>query len=87
MKNVTSVRRNAHAAVIGINKYEDSRIPDLTFARADAEGVYQVLIDPELGRFSPDNVTLLLDEEATQRNIRTEIGNALRRRAGKDDLV
>jgi uncharacterized caspase-like protein len=87
MKSVTSVRKNAHAAVIGINKYEDSRIPDLTFARADAEGVYQVLVDPELGRFSPENVTLLLDEKATQRNIRTEIGNALRRRAGKDDLV
>lgn len=80
-------RKNAHAVIIGINKYQDQKIPDLEFARADAEGVYQILTDPELGRISPENATLLMDEEATQRNIRSAIGTKLPRRAGEDDMV
>jgi len=80
-------RKNAHAVIIGINKYQDQKIPDLEFARADAEGVYQILTDPELGRISPENVTLLMDEEATQRNIRSAIGTKLPRRAGEQDMV
>lgn len=79
-----SYRLDAHAVIIGINKYRDSKIPDLAFARADAEGIYQALTDPELGRISPDNISLLLDEEATQRNIRSAIGTKLPRRAGEN---
>jgi hypothetical protein len=45
-------RQNAHAVIIGIDKYQDEKIPDLQFARADAEGVYQILTDPELGRIN-----------------------------------
>jgi hypothetical protein len=45
-------RQNAHAVIIGIDKYHDEKIPDLQFARADAEGVYQILTDPELGRIN-----------------------------------
>jgi hypothetical protein len=81
------VRENAHAVVIGINEYEDPRIPNLAFARADAEAVYKILIDPELGRFSPEKVHLLLDSDATERRIRTAIGRDLRRESGKSDLV
>jgi TPR repeat protein/ferredoxin len=83
----TEVRGNAHAVVIGIDIYEDRGITNLKFARADAEELYKVLIDPELGRFSPDNVILLLDEEATERNIRSAIGTQVKRRAGVDDIV
>jgi len=84
---IEQVRENAHAVVIGINEYEDPRIPNLTFARADAEEVYKILIDPKLGGFSPDNVSLLLDGDATERRIRTAIGRDVRRQAGKADLV
>jgi len=80
-------RKNAHAVIIGINKYQDPNIPNLTYARADAEGLYRILIDPELGRIPRDNVILLLDEEATASNIRSAIGDEIPRRAGEQDLV
>ena len=80
-------RQNAHAVIIGINRYFDPNIADLTYARADAEGVYQALTNPDLGRFSPENVILLLDEKASQRKISTAIGTTLRRQADENDLV
>jgi hypothetical protein len=86
-ENAMSLRRNAHAVIIGIDKYQDEKIPDLQFARADAEGVYQILTDPELGRIPPENVILLLDENATQQNIRSAIGDEIPSRAGEDDFV
>ena len=54
MNDVKDFRQNVHAVIIGINKYQDQKIPDLEFARADAEGIYKILADPELGRISPD---------------------------------
>ena len=87
MSERPQLRNDAYAVLIGIDKYEDPRIPNLTFARADAQGIHEVLVDPELGRFPPENVTLLTDEEATERQIRTVIGRDLRRSAGADDLV
>lgn len=82
-----SVRADAHAVVIGINRYADPQIRDLRYARADAEAVYAVLTDPTLGRFDPDRVTFLLDEEATQRRIRSAIGTHLPRQADEEDTV
>jgi len=80
-------REDAHAVVIGINEYVDPKIPNLRFARADAEAIYNVLIDPEIGRFKPDNVTLLVDDKATERNIRSALGTQLPRRAGRESTV
>ena len=79
--------RSRHAVIIGIDRYQDDRIPNLHCARADAEAVYGVLTDPCLGRFPPDNVTLLLDENATERKIRSALGTDLPRRAGSQDTV
>jgi uncharacterized caspase-like protein len=87
MGKSSSYRDNAHAVIIGINQYEDKNIPDLKFARADAEAIHNVLSDPELGRISPDNIILLLDEQATQRKIRSAIGTKIPRRAGEKDVV
>jgi len=87
MNQANPLRADAHAVIIGINKYQDEKIPDLTFARADGEGIYQILTDPELGRIAPNNVILLLDEEATAKNIRSAIGDEISRRAGEQDLV
>src|SRR6185312_14508477 len=80
-------RNDAHAVVIGINQYNDPGIPQLQFARADAEAMHSVLVDPAVGRFRPENVVLLVDENATERRIRSEIGTRLPRRAGPDDAV
>ena len=67
-------RDDAFAVIIGINEYVDPNIPNLRFARADAEAIHDVLIDPAIGRFKPENVTLLVDGEATERNIRSALG-------------
>jgi hypothetical protein len=80
-------RSDTHAVIIGIDHYEDGRIPDLRYARADAEAVHTVLTDPSLGRFLPANVTLLLDEQATEREIKTALGTDLPARAGAEDTV
>ena len=80
-------KRNAYAVVIGIDNYQDSLIPDLTFARADAEGIYQTVTNAGIVGIPPENVILLLDEEATQRNIRSAIGTKIPRRVGEHDLV
>ncbi len=87
MERSSSYRDNAYAVIVGINQYEDKSIPDLKFARADAEAIYDVLSHPELGRISPDNIILLLDENATQRKIRSAIGTKIPRRAGENDVV
>jgi uncharacterized caspase-like protein len=79
--------RSAHAVIIGINRYADSRIPDLRYARADAESFHDVLTDSEFGQFPQDNVRVLVDEHATRKNIIAEIGVALPKRVSSNDLV
>src|SRR3954469_7058534 len=81
------LRDDAHAVVIGINKYKDERIPDLGFACADAQWIYDILTDPAVGHFRRDNVTLLLDEKATERGITSAIATQLPKRAGSGDTV
>ena len=80
-------RSDAYAVVIGINEYQDDSISHLQYARADAQAIYDVLVDPELGRFNPDNVELLLDGSATAKAIRTAIATNLPRKAQEEDTV
>lgn len=56
---------NSHALVIGINEY--AKASPLSYAVSDAQGVQDALVN-ELG-FPSDNVTLLLDSEATKEKI------------------
>lgn len=72
---------NVQAVIVGINRYLDDSIPRLKFARADAEAIDEVLTSPGLWAIPPDNVTLLLDEQASLNNIRSALGGALRRKA------
>jgi len=75
-----------HAVVIGINSYRDPRIPNLEYARDDAEAIARLIesaIHPEDRR-----VTVLLDSEANAVAIRRAIGEALPRTAtARDDIV
>lgn len=87
MSGAIKYRKNAYAVIIGINKYQDNRIPNLKFARADAEAIHQILIDPRLGCISPENIILLLDENATQRKIRSAIGTQIPRLTSDNDVV
>ena len=80
-------RVDAHAVVIGINDYQDPRIPTLRYARADAQAMYDVLTDREIGRFKPENVTLLLDDQASYKRIKSEIGTRLPKRTDENSTV
>jgi uncharacterized caspase-like protein len=57
--------------VVGISEYRDSpRIPALRYAAKDAQDFYNWLIAPQGGRYSPNDVKLLLDKDATALNIK-----------------
>ena len=51
------------AVVIGVGQYESADIPDLEFAKADAQSVYDFLKSDAAGPF--DDVLFLADEQAT----------------------
>jgi hypothetical protein len=81
---LSSSIREKYALVVGINEFEHA--PHLNYAVNDAQGVADLLTDPQVGRFPKDNVQRLLNEEATLGGVRTAIGK-IRERVKADDLV
>jgi len=78
--------RDKWAVIIGIDKFQDKRIPTLHYSAKDARDFADFLI--EKGNFARDHVLLLLDEDATQRNIEMVLGDDwLPRRVLADDVV
>ena len=77
--------RDSHALVIGIDQY--TQWPKLQHAVKDARGVQEQLVQ-RLG-FRPENVTLLLDGEATRANILRALNDKLAdaKRVKRDDRV
>ena len=61
---------NSYAVIIGINNYNSENVKDLGYAVEDAESIANLLID-KLG-YKEENIHLLLDEEATQINIKNK---------------
>ncbi len=57
-------------AVIGIGNYKDPKIPSLSYTVDDAQAMYNVMVDPQYGFFEKENLKLLINEEATSKNIR-----------------
>ena len=70
----------SYAVIIGINQYE--HWPALEFAVNDAESVKKRL---EMTGF--DEITMILDQEATQRRILTELFHSLPQKIGRNDRV
>jgi len=73
------------ALVIGIASFQDRRL-NLQYTRKDADAVSALLKDPVYGRFPPDHVKLIEDEQATTVNVRAGL-NWLARQASEDDLA
>lgn len=76
-------RRNVWAVVIGINHYPNIR--QLKYAVDDAEMFYDHLVNHN--RIPPENVTLLTDQQATLRKVKSTLGTNLKNKAGKEDMV
>jgi uncharacterized caspase-like protein len=73
------------AVVVGIGDYRSADIPDLRFAGADAQSVYDFLKSPSAG-FQDDHIVFLKDGAATAQAIREALFVFLQK-ANYNDLV
>jgi len=80
--------RRRWAIVIGVSEYLDDRIPDLDYADEDAVDFYGFLRSPSagLGGIPEENIMYLVNEDATERNIRTALQTFLRQ-STEDDVI
>ena len=76
-------RRNVWAVVVGINDYP--RLPKLKYAVNDAEAFYRLLVEDN--RVPAENVTLLVNAQATLVNLRSTLGTRLKNAARENDMV
>ena len=74
------------AVVIGVGEYSNEDIPDLEFAGADAQSVYEFLTSSAAGPFEEDHIRFLSDSEATGDAMREALFVFLQQ-ADWDDLV
>ena len=79
--------RQHWAVIIGVSRYSDTHIQSLRYANADAEYFYNWLISSTGGKYSPDNIKLLLDKEATSKNIKDALFNWLRQAIEEDVVI
>jgi hypothetical protein len=84
--NLPPVVRDKWALVVGINQFNDRRINPLQYAAKDAKDFAAVLTSRDIGRFPPDHVRVLTNEQATTKAIKENL-NWLARSAKEDDLV
>ena len=61
------------AVIIGIAKYQDTRIQPLRYASEDAKAFYAWATHPDGGRYAPARVKLILDSHATAKAIRNAL--------------
>jgi hypothetical protein len=66
---------NAHAVIVGIERYKNALVPAVSFARRDA-AVVQSYVTKTLG-VPPEHVRVLLDHEASLAELRTAIAGQL----------
>ena len=79
----TISRRNVWAVVVGINDYP--QLPKLKYAVNDATEFHRLLV--EKNRVPTENITLLLNDQASLKNLRSTLGTKLKNAAGLDDMV
>ena len=82
---VDGVRRLA--LIVGVGEYRDDEIPDLPGPPNDAKQVYDLLTDDETFRFPPQNVCLLLNEQADKAAFKEAFERGLVERARENDLA
>lgn len=75
-----------YALIIAVGKYRDSKINPLNYAENDAREIYRVLTGPRTGLFKPENVTILINEEATEKNIKFKFDDMVLKADSKEDL-
>ena len=83
---VPSPAGQSYALVIGVSKYPGLPAENqLKYAGADATAIHDFLVSNQ-GGFRPENVTLLVDENATLAQIKRSIDNLLKQ-SGRDGVA
>jgi hypothetical protein len=72
------------AVIIGISTYQDTRIPPLRYASADAKAFYDWIVSPDGGKYAPSRVKFLVEKEATGKNIKTALNTWLKQPIEED---
>lgn len=75
-----------YALIIAVGKYRDPKINALTYAENDARGIYKVLTDSRTGLFKPEDVVVLINQEATEKNIKFKFDDMVLKAKNKEDL-
>ena len=76
-------RHNVWAVVIGINAYP--RVRQLKYAVNDARAIYDLLV--KTNQIPSENVFLMVNGQASLKQLRSTLGTRLKNKAGKDDMV
>ena len=79
----TERRKNIWAVIVGIDQYPNIR--KLRYAVNDARAFYRHLVD--YSSIPAENITLLLDRDASLTKLRSALGTHLKNNAGPDDMV
>jgi len=81
----TEIYNDSWAVIVGIEKYTAEGIKELNYAVDDAEAIQKVLIEQH--HFNPDNITLLLNSDATKKNIEKGLMNYYRNSDPHDRII
>jgi uncharacterized caspase-like protein len=77
------MQKNIWAVVVGVDSYP--KAPPLKYAVEDAKAFQRYLM--EQNKIPAENVTLLLNEDATLGKLRSVLGTHLKNKASKEDMV
>lgn len=76
-----------YVVLIGIEAYQDARLPQRPGLANAAQQLYELFHAPSSGGLDADQLQLLLNEDATARNVKRVLGTWLRRRVTETDKV
>lgn len=80
--------RDKWAIIVGVSRFKDKTIKPIRFASQNAMGLLTMLIDPNIGRFGQDHVTIATDEQAIKSNLDMAFGDTwLLKKALPNDMV
>ena len=79
---------DAYAVLVGIDEYKDVQsLAPLSYAQKDCRDFHKVLADPAISDFPPQNIRILLGEEATTRNVEEALYTFAVRNVTEEDTV
>jgi len=76
-----------YALIIAVGKYSDPRVKPLSYAENDARELYRLLTNPRTGLFDPQHVTVLINEQATEKNIKFAFDDISLKASRKEDVL